>query len=152
MKNYKNNLEGLDKLREILDLQLNLIQTQETNLRMILKNIESNKDEEVLKEIKKGTDSEAISVGEFADILRIKGVPFGRNKVHSWLNNRGYTFRMNNKNYAKYEFIDSGLFKVKTYIVNTVEGPIEVETIYITAKGVMHFKKEIFKEFNIRES
>ena len=55
-----------------------------------------------------------------------------------------------NREELVYEFIDSGLFKVKTYIVNTVEGPIEVETIYITAKGVMHFKKEIFKEFNIR--
>ena len=39
MKYYKSNLEGLDKLKEILEL----------SLRMISENIESNRDEENLE-------------------------------------------------------------------------------------------------------
>ena len=142
MKYYKNNLEGLDKLREVLEL----------SLRLILENIESSQDEENLKELEIVKEDDVLSIGEFANLLRLKGVPFGRNKVHSWLSNRKYTQRKNNKNYAIPKYIDEGMFKVKTYIVNTVDGPIETETIYLTSKGIKYFMKKILSEFNIKES
>lgn len=142
MKYYKNNLEGLDKLREVLEL----------SLRLILENIESSQDEENLKELEIVKEDDVLSIGEFANLLRLKGVPFGRNKVHSWLSNRNYTQRKNNKNYAIPKYIDEGMFKVKTYIVNTVDGPIETETIYLTSKVIKYFMKKILSEFNIKES
>lgn len=142
MKYYKNNLEGLDKLREVLEL----------SLRLILENIESSQDEENLKELEIVKEDDVLSIGEFANLLRLKGVPFGRNKVHSWLSNRNYTQRKNNKNYAIPKYTDEGMFKVKTYIVNTVDGPIETETIYLTSKGIKYFMKKILSEFNIKES
>lgn len=142
MKYYKNNLEGLDKLREVLEL----------SLRLICENIESSQDEENLKELEIVKEDDVLSIGEFANLLRLKGVPFGRNKVHSWLSNRNYTQRKNNKNYAIPKYIDEGMFKVKTYIVNTVDGPIETETIYLTSKGSKYFMKKILSEFNIKES
>ena len=142
MKYYKNNLEGLDKLREVLGL----------SLRMICENIESNRDEENLEELEFVKEEDVVSIGEFASILRLKGVPFGRNRVYSWLSNRNYTYRKNDKNYAIQKYIDEGLFKVKTYIVNTVDGPVETQTIYLTSDGVRYFTKKILGEFNIRES
>lgn len=142
MKHYKSNLEGLDKLREVLGL----------SLRMICENIESNRDEENLEELEFVKEEDVVSIGEFASILRLKGVPFGRNRVYSWLSNRNYTYRKNDKNYAIQKYIDEGLFKVKTYIVNTVDGPVETQTIYLTSDGVRYFTKKILGEFNIRES
>ena len=103
MKYYKNNLEGLDKLREVLEL----------SLRLILENIESSQDEENLKELEIVKEDDVLSIGEFANLLRLKGVPFGR---------------------------------------NTVDGPIETETIYLTSKGIKYFMKKILSEFNIKES
>ena len=105
-----------------------------------------------LKELEIVKEDDVLSIGEFANLLRLKGVPFGRNKVHSWLSNRNYTQRKNNKNYAIPKYIDEGMFKVKTYIVNTVDGPIETETIYFTSKGIKYFMKKILSEFNIKES
>ena len=103
MKYYKNNLEGLDNLKEVLEL----------SLRMICENIESNRDEENLEELEFVKEDDVVSIGEFANILRLKGVPFGRNKVHSWLSNRNYTYRKNDKNYAIQKYVDEGVFKVK---------------------------------------
>ena len=138
MKYYKNNIEKLDKLKEVLEL----------SLKMICEDIESNREEENLKLIKE----DVISIGEFATTLKLKGVPFGRNKVHSWLSNRNYTYRKNDKNYAIQKYVDEGLFKIKTYIVNTVDGPIETQTIYLTDYVVKYFTKKILGEFDIRES
>ena len=138
MKYYKNNIEKLDKLKEVLEL----------SLKMICEDIESNREEENLKLIKE----DVISIGEFATTLKLKGVPFGRNKVHSWLSNRNYTYRKNDKNYAIQKYVDEGLFKIKTYIVNTVDGPIETQTIYLTDYGVKYITKKILGEFDIRES
>ena len=130
MNTYKNNLQNLDGLKEVLEL----------GLKMILENIESSR-EEKLKVTPK--DESVISIGEFSELLRAKGVPFGRNKVHSWLVNRGYCIRKNNKNYSIQKYVDEGLFKVKTYIVNTVDGPIETETIYLTNYGVEYFTEKL---------
>lgn len=57
MKYYKNNLEGLDKLREVLEL----------SLRMICENIESSSDEENLKELEIVKEDDVLSIGEFAN-------------------------------------------------------------------------------------
>ena len=87
----------------------------------------------------KDSDAEPIKIGQFAKIIRDKGVPFGRNKIHSWLNNRGYTYRIKDKNFVKSEYIVKGLFEIRGY------------SLYITPEGVSYFTKRLLKEFNIEE-
>ena len=87
----------------------------------------------------KDSDAAPIKIGQFAKIIRDKGVPFGRNKIHSWLNNRGYTYRIKDKNFVKSEYIVKGLFEIRGY------------SLYITPEGVSYFTKRLLKEFNIEE-
>ena len=87
----------------------------------------------------KDSDAAHIKIGKFAKIIRDKGVPFGRNKIHSWLNNRGYTYRIKDKNFVKSEYIVKGLFEIRGY------------SLYITPEGVSYFTKRLLKEFNIEE-
>ena len=94
MNYYKNNLEYLDKLSEVIDLQRSILYFQEHNQNMIIKDIESNSEKNDLAKI-----------GE-ADMLRVKDIPYGRNKVRSWLNNMGYAYRENDRNYAKEKYIN----------------------------------------------
>lgn len=143
MKYCKSKLEGLDKLREVLEL----------SLRLIVENIESSTDEESLNELEiMPKEDDAISMGEFANLLKSYEVPFGRNKIYTWMVNRGFCTRRNKKNYSVLKYVDEGLFKVKTYIVNTVDGPIESESIYVTSKGIEYFTKKLLSEFNIKGS
>lgn len=139
MKYCKSKLERLDKLREVLEL----------SLRLIVENMESSTDEENLNELEiMSKEDDAISMGEFANLLKSYEVPFGRNKIYTWMVNRGFCTRKNNKNYVVSKYVDEGLFKVRTYIVNTVDGSIESETIYVTSKDVKYFTKELLSEFN----
>lgn len=151
--NYcKKNLENIDKLIEVIELQRNLLDSQELSLKIIMDNIESSSKKGRIKEVNlKESNETLLKIGEFAEILRDKGVPYGRNKIHSWLNNRGYTYRENDRNYAKAKYINKGLFKVKSYVVNKKDGPTVEGTIHLTSKGVKYFTKEILKEFNIKE-
>ena len=66
---------------------------------MICENIESSRYEENLEELEVVKEDDVISIGEFANLLRLKEVPFGKNKVHSWLSNRNYTY---NTDYLSY--------------------------------------------------
>ncbi|MGL5693907.1 MAG: phage antirepressor KilAC domain-containing protein [Peptostreptococcaceae bacterium] len=141
MKGYRGNLEYLDKLRESINLQKNILESQEQSLKTIIENMDSSSEVQCSEAV--------VRVGDFAEMLKSRGVPYGRNKVHSWLSNRGYTYRENDKNYAKDEYIDKGLFRVKSYIVNTKNGPIVDETIYLTSKGVKYFLEKILNEFGI---
>ncbi len=84
-------------------------------------------------------------------MIKSRGVPYGRNKVHSWFNNRGYTYRENDRNYAKDEYIAKGLFEVKRYVRNSKDGTDVKETIYLTPQGVAYFMEKILREFNIEE-
>ena len=87
--------------------------------------------------------------------MKRRGIPYGRNKIHSWLNNRGYTYREDDRNYPYVEYIDEGLFKVKEYVINRKGGAKIESTMYLTPKGVNYFMEELLNEFgkknNVKE-
>lgn len=164
MDSYKNNLQNLLKLKELIDAQRQFLDLQSQSLKIIESNMknttidmeeenqlrnlyESNKDRSiVLSTI--GDDDVVVRIGDFAEMIKRRGVPYGRNKIHSWLNNRGYTYREGDRNYAKTKFIDEGLFKVKDYVVNRKGGAKIESTIYLTPKGVSYFMDKILREFD----
>lgn len=164
MDSYKNNLQNLLKLKELIDAQRQFLDLQSQSLKIIESNMkntaidmeeenqlrnlyESNEDRSiVLSTI--GDDDVVVRIGDFAEMIKRRGVPYGRNKIHSWLNNRGYTYREGDRNYAKTKFIDEGLFKVKDYVVNRKGGAKIESTIYLTPKGVSYFMEKILREFD----
>ena len=164
MDSYKNNLQNLLKLKELIDAQRQFLDLQSQSLKIIESNMknttidmdeenqlrnlyESNEDRSiVLSTI--GDDDVVVRIGDFAEMIKRRGVPYGRNKIHSWLNNRGYTYREGDRNYAKTKFIDEGLFKVKDYVVNRKGGAKIESTIYLTSKGVSYFMDKILREFD----
>lgn len=164
MDSYKNNLQNLLKLKELIDAQRQFLDLQSQSLKIIESNMkntaidmeeenqlrnlyESNEDRSiVLSTI--GDDDVVVRIGDFAEMIKRRGVPYGRNKIHSWLNNRGYTYREGDRNYAKTKFIDEGLFKVKDYVVNRKGGAKIESTIYLTPKGVSYFMDKILREFD----
>ena len=81
--NYcKKNLENIDKLIEVIELQRNLLDSQELSLKIIMDNIESSSKKGRIKEVNlKESNETLLKIGEFAEILRDKGVPYGRNKI-----------------------------------------------------------------------
>lgn len=96
-----------------------------------------------------------VRIGDFAESVKKRGIPYGRNKIHSWLNNRGYTYREDDRNYPYVEYIDEGLFKVNEYVINR-KGSAKIEsTMYLTPKGVNYFMEELLDEFgkkiNVKE-
>ena len=164
MDSYKNNLQNLLKLKELIDAQRQFLDLQSQSLKIIesnMKNTAIDMEEEnqlrnlyeinedrsiVLSTI--GDDDVVVRIGDFAEMIKRRGVPYGRNKIHSWLNNRGYTYREGDRNYAKTKFIDEGLFKVKDYVVNRKGGAKIESTIYLTPKGVSYFMEKILREFD----
>lgn len=164
MDSYKNNLQNLLKLKELIDAQRQFLDLQSQSLKIIesnMKNTAIDMEEEnqlrnlyeinedrsiVLSTI--GDDDVVVRIGDFAEMIKRRGVPYGRNKIHSWLNNRGYTYREGDRNYAKTKFIDEGLFKVKDYVVNRKGGAKIESTIYLTPKGVSYFMDKILREFD----
>lgn len=136
MSGYKN----LDDLKKSIHAQMEILTIQEKYVATLEENMKGG-EEIVANEYiaEKDSDASPIKIGQFAKIIRDKGVPFGRNKIHSWLNNRGYTYRINDKNFVKSEYIVKGLFEIRGY------------SLYITPEGVSYFTKRLLKEFNIEE-
>ena len=136
MSGYKN----LDDLKKSIHAQMEILTIQEKYVATLEENMKGGKEivaNEYIAE--KDSDAAPIKIGQFAKIIRDKGVPFGRNKIHSWLNNRGYTYRIKDKNFVKSEYIVKGLFEIRGY------------SLYITPEGVSYFTKRLLKEFNIEE-
>ena len=148
MNFYKSNLEYLLKN---IQYQKELLNFQEKYLKLLEKNMGSIDEKEEIVAGEVNVSSKVVSIGDFAKMIKSRGVPYGRNKVHSWFNNRGYTYRENDRNYAKSEYIDKGIFEVKRYTINNKDGTDIKETIYLTPQGVAYFMEKILREFNIEE-
>lgn len=148
MNYYKSNL---DYLRKNIQSQKELLTFQEKYLKSLEDKMECVDENEEIVDDEANVSSTVVKIGDFAKMIKSRGVPFGRNKVHSWFNNRGYTYRENDRNYAKDEYIAKGLFEVKRYVRNSKEGTNIKETIYLTPQGVAYFMEKILREFNIEE-
>ena len=148
MNYYKSNL---DYLRKNIQSQKELLNFQEKYLKLLEDKMECVDENEEIVDDEANVSSTVVKIGDFAKMIKSRGVPFGRNKVHSWFNNRGYTYRENDRNYAKDEYIAKGLFEVKRYVRNSKEGTNIKETIYLTPQGVAYFMEKILREFNIEE-
>lgn len=148
MNYYKSNL---DYLRKNIQSQKELLSFQEKYLKSLEDKMECVDENEEIVDDEANVSSTVVKIGDFAKMIKSRGVPFGRNKVHSWFNNRGYTYRENDRNYAKDEYIAKGLFEVKRYVRNSKEGTNIKETIYLTPQGVAYFMEKILREFNIEE-
>lgn len=148
MNCYKSNL---DYLRKSIQCQKEFLSFQEKYLKLLEERTESVDDNEEIVPDEPKVSSTVVKVGDFAKMIKSKGVPYGRNKVHSWFNNRGYTYRKNDRNYAKDEYIAKGLFEVKRYVRNSKDGTDVKETMYLTPQGVAYFMEKILREFNIEE-
>ncbi|KHS57794.1 MULTISPECIES: phage antirepressor KilAC domain-containing protein [Terrisporobacter] len=148
MNFYKSNLEYLLKN---IQSQKELLTFQEKYLKLLENKMESADDNEEIGTDEANVSSTVVKIGDFAKMIKSRGVPYGRNKVHSWFNNRGYTYRENDRNYAKDEYIAKGLFEVKRYVRNSKDGTDVKETIYLTPQGVAYFMEKILREFNIEE-
>ena len=152
MSCYKSNLEYLNELRKNISSQRELLDFQEKHLEFLEDKIGSfDKSKKSYERISESCESTVVRIGDFAEMLKSRGVPFGRNKIHSWLTNRGYTYRENDRNYAKSEYVEKGLFEVRNYVVNKRSGATVEQTIYLTPKGVAYFMKKILREFNLEE-
>lgn len=148
MNCYKSNL---DCLRKSIQSQRELLSFQEKYLKLLEERGESVDENEEMVVDEAKVSSTVVKIGDFAKMIKSRGVPYGRNKVHSWFNNRGYTYRENDRNYAKDEYIAKGLFEVKRYVKNSKDGTDIKETIYLTPQGVAYFMEKILREFNIEE-
>lgn len=148
MNYYKSNL---DYLRKNIQYQKELLSFQEKYLKLLEDKMECVDENEEIVDDEANVSSTVVKIGDFAKMIKSRGVPFGRNKVHSWFNNRGYTYRENDRNYAKDEYIAKGLFEVKRYVINSKDGTNIKETIYLTPQGVAYFMEKILREFNIEE-
>lgn len=148
MNYYKSNL---DYLRKNIQYQKELLSFQEKYLKLLEDKMECVDENEEIVDDEANVSSTVVKIGDFAKMIKSRGVPFGRNKVHSWFNNRGYTYRENDRNYAKNEYIAKGLFEVKRYVINSKDGTSVKETIYLTPQGVAYFMEKILREFNIKE-
>lgn len=90
---------------------------------------------------------DGVSVGTFAKVLRSGDIDIGRNRLYSWLRDKGYLMKSKQeRNNPKQRYIESGLFKVRERIVTTRKGAKVVVTPFITCKGQLYLLEAIKKD------
>ena len=106
---------------------------------------------------KVAVSSDAITIGQFAKLLRNNDIVIGRNRLFTLLRDRGYLIKKGkDKNMPKQTYLEQGLFKIAENVVKTVEGEILSTTTLVTGKGQMYFldllSNQIIKnyKFNIK--
>ena len=86
------------------------------------------------------TSSDAITIGQFAKVLKNNNINIGRNRLFSILRVNGYLIKCGKDKYMpKQVYVKQGLFQVSEQIVRTVEGELLTATTLITGKGQMYF-------------
>lgn len=89
---------------------------------------------------KVAVSSDAITIGQFAKLLRNNDIVIGRNRLFTLLRDRGYLIKKGkDKNMPKQTYLEQGLFKIAENVVKTVEGEILSTTTSVTGKGQMYF-------------
>ncbi|QKS71695.1 phage antirepressor KilAC domain-containing protein [Paenalkalicoccus suaedae] len=91
----------------------------------------------------------AINLGAYAKLIYDKhGVNIGRNKLIAWMRDKGYLIKSGReKNNAKQQYIEQGLFKLSPSLIQRTQGDYERMTTLITGKGQVKFLPILLKEF-----
>ena len=91
------------------------------------------------------TSPDSIMLGGFAHDLQQNGIPIGRTRLFQWMRDNGYLYKGGElKNEPKQEYVEQGLFEVKTSPYRTPDGVKHTgRTTKLTGKGRIYFTKKI---------
>ena len=91
------------------------------------------------------TSPDSIMLGGFAHDLQQNGIPIGRNRLFQWMRDNGYLYKSGElKNEPKQEYVEQGLFEVKTSPYRTPDGVKHTgRTTKLTGKGRIYFTQKL---------
>ena len=91
------------------------------------------------------TSPDSIMLGGFAHDLQQNGIPIGRNRLFQWMRDNGYLYKCGElKNEPKQEYVEQGLFEVKTSPYRTPNGVKHTgRTTKLTGKGRIYFTQKL---------
>ena len=91
------------------------------------------------------TSPDSIMLGGFAHDLQQNGIPIGRNRLFQWMRDNGYLYKGGElKNEPKQEYVEQGLFEVKTSPYQTPDGVKHTgRTTKLTGKGRIYFTQKL---------
>lgn len=91
------------------------------------------------------TSPDSIMLGAFAHDLQQHGVNIGRTRLFQWMRDNGYLYKGGElKNEPKQEYVEQGLFEVKTSPYRTPDGVKHTgRTTKLTGKGRIYFTKKL---------
>lgn len=91
------------------------------------------------------TSPDSIMLGAFAHDLQQHGVNIGRTRLFQWMRDNGYLYKSGElKNEPKQEYVEQGLFEVKTSPYRTPDGVKHTgRTTKLTGKGRIYFTKKL---------
>lgn len=91
------------------------------------------------------TSPDSIMLGGFAHDLQQNGIPIGRNRLFDWMRRHGYLYKSGElRNEPKQEYVERGLFEVKTVPFDKPDGTKGVgRTTKLTGRGRVYFTKQL---------
>lgn len=91
------------------------------------------------------TSPDSIMLGAFAHDLQQHGVNIGRTRLFQWMRDNGYLYKGGElKNEPKQEYVEQGLFEVKTSPYRTPDGVKHTgRTTKLTGKGRIYFTQKL---------
>ncbi|WP_248000280.1 phage antirepressor KilAC domain-containing protein [Lactiplantibacillus plantarum] len=92
-----------------------------------------------------GSD-DSISVGNFAKVLRQRGIKTGQNRLFDWLRTHGYLIVMGKRyNSPTQRAMELGIMEVRETVITTNHGSKTRFTPLITGKGQQYFANKFLK-------
>ncbi|MDB7770312.1 phage antirepressor KilAC domain-containing protein [Lactiplantibacillus plantarum] len=92
-----------------------------------------------------GSDN-SISVGNFAKVLRQRGIKTGQNRLFDWLRTHGYLIAMGKRyNSPTQRAMELGIMEVRETVITTNHGSKTRFTPLITGKGQQYFANKFLK-------
>ncbi|WP_265489956.1 phage antirepressor KilAC domain-containing protein [Lactiplantibacillus plantarum] len=92
-----------------------------------------------------GSD-DSISVGNFAKVLRQRGIKTGQNRLFDWLRTHGYLIAMGKRyNSPTQRAMELGIMEVRETVITTNHGSKTRFTPLITGKGQQYFANKFLK-------
>ena len=85
----------------------------------------------------------SILIGDFAKVLCEDGISIGEIRLFDWLREKKYIFKENKTNKPYQQYLDNGLFEVKTGVVKSAFRDIQTFTVKLTPKGQLYFYKKL---------